>query len=565
MRADLVGVALCAEPGAAAYVPVGHRYIGAPEQIAVEEVIARLRPLLEDASLPKVGQNVKYDLIVLARHGSGMEGIGFDTMVASYLVDPSRRQHNLDALARDYLGEKTITYEEIAGSGAKQVTLDAVDVETVARYASEDAEVALRLRDVLAPKLAERGLEDLYESMELPLVPILARMEMAGVKVDPGVLKAMSRDLEAEMARLEKEIHELAGVAFNVNSPKQLGDVLFGRLEMKSRRKTAKSKAMSTSQEVLEQLAAEHPLPRKVLDYRSLAKLKGTYVDALPLLIHPGTGRVHTSFNQTVAATGRLSSTDPNLQNIPARTEVGRRIRGAFVPEDGWLFLSADYSQVELRVLAHMADDPGMQEAFRKGEDIHRRTAAQIFDVMPGLVTEDMRRRAKTINFAVLYGMGPVRLAQALSISRKEASTFIEQYFARLPRVKEYVDRTIEGLQRDGFVTTLFNRQRPFPEIRGTDRMLIQQALRAAVNTTIQGTAADIIKRAMIAVDAALRERRMRTRVLLQVHDELLLEVPEDEVDAAGPLVKECMEGACTLAAPLVVDLKTGRSWEEVT
>ncbi len=565
MRARLVGIALCSEPGAAAYVPVGHSYIGAPTQLDTAEVIARLRPLLEDPSLPKVGQNVKYDLIVLKRHGSGMAGIGFDTMVASYLVDPSRRQHNLDVLARDYLGVKTITYEEIAGSGAKQVTLDTVDVETVARYAAEDAEVALRLRDALAPKLEERGLDELYESMELPLVPILAAMEMAGVRVDPEQLKVMSADLQREMDRLEKEIHELAGVEFNINSPKQLGDILFGRLELKSRRKTAKSKAMSTSQEVLEQLASEHPLPRKVLDYRSLAKLKGTYVDALPLLIHPETGRVHTSFNQTVAATGRLSSTDPNLQYIPARTEVGRRIRGAFIPEEGWLFLAADYSQVELRVLAHMADDSDMQDAFRSGEDIHRRTAAQIFGVFPDLVSDDMRRQAKTINFGVLYGMGPVRLAQALSISRKAAAQFIEEYFARFPRVKEYIDRTIEGLQRDGYVTTLFNRQRHFPEIRTGDRMLIQQALRAAVNTTIQGTAADIIKRAMIAVDVALRNEAMKTRVLIQVHDELLLETPPDEIEAAKRLVRSCMEGACSLSVPLVVDLKAGRSWQEVT
>ncbi|HXI04279.1 MAG TPA: DNA polymerase I [Candidatus Saccharimonadales bacterium] len=565
MRAALVGVSLCSTAGSAAYVPVGHAYIGAPAQLATEEVVGALKPLLEDAALPKVGQNIKYDLIVLARHGSGMEGIGFDTMIASYLVDPSRRQHNMDVLARDYLGYKTITYEEIAGSGAKQVTLDGVDVETVARYAGEDAEVALRLRDVLAEKLRERELDELFESMELPLIPVLARMEMAGVKVDTDFLASMSKDMQKDLARLESEIHELAGVEFNINSPKQLADILFGKLEMKSRRKTAKSKAMSTSQEVLEQLAEQHPLPRKVLDYRSLAKLKGTYVDALPQLVNPETGRVHTSFNQAVAATGRLSSTDPNLQNIPARTELGRRIRGAFVPEKGCLFLSADYSQVELRLLAHMADDPDMQDAFRRGEDIHRRTAAQIFGVIPELVTDDMRRQAKTINFGVLYGMGPVRLARELSIPRKQATEFIEQYFARFPRVKQYMDATIEGLHRDGYVSTLFNRRRWFPEIRSGDRMLIQQALRAAVNTTLQGTAADIIKRAMIAADEALRKRKLGTRMLLQVHDELLLEVPEDEMDAAKELIRDCMEGACELSVPLVVDMKAGRSWQEVT
>ena len=565
MRARLVGVSLCTREGAAAYVPVGHSYIGAPQQLPTAEVVARLKPVLEDPSISKIGQNLKYDLIVLRRHGSDIVGIGFDSMIASYLVDPSRRQHNMDALARDHLGYKTITYEEIAGSGAKQSTLDAVEVVTVARYAAEDAEVALRLRAALAPKLKEGELEELYETMELPLLPILAGMEMAGIKVDRDFLGEMSVDLEKELALLQADIHETAGMEFNINSPKQLGEILFEKLELKSRRKTAKSKAMSTSQEVLEALAAEHPLPAKVLQYRSLSKLKGTYVDALPLLINPETGRVHTSFNQTVAATGRLSSTDPNLQNIPARTELGRRIRGAFVAEKGWLFLSADYSQVELRVLAHMADDPDMQDAFRKGEDIHRRTAAQIFGVMPELVNDDMRRQAKTINFGVLYGMGPVRLAQALSISRKQATEFIAQYFDRFPRVKEYIDATIAGLERDGFVTTLFNRRRYFPEIRTENRMAIQQALRAAVNTTLQGTAADIIKRAMIATDRELGRAKLRSRMLLQVHDELLMEVPEEELDRTTGLVRRCMEGACELSAPLEVDLKCGRSWQDVT
>jgi DNA polymerase-1 len=565
MRASLVGVSLCGRPAVAAYVPVGHAYLGAPPQIPRDEVLARLKPFLEDASLPKIGQNAKYEIVIFRRHGIEMRGLEFDTMVASYVVDPSRRQHNLDALARDYLGYKTITYDEIAGSGAKQVTLDTVDVETVARYAAEDAEVALRLRGALEPMLKERELDELYERMELPLVPILAAMEMAGVKVDPEILRPMAADLDREMRRLESEIHEMAGVAFNIQSPKQLGEILFAKLELASKRKTAKSKALSTSQEVLEDLASQHPLPAKVLEYRSLAKLKGTYVDALPLLINTSTGRLHTSFNQTVAASGRLSSSDPNLQNIPARTEVGRRIRAAFVPEPGFLFVAADYSQVELRVLAHMADDPQMQEAFRNSEDIHRRTAARIFEVLPGMVTDEMRRRAKTINFGVLYGMGPVRLARELGITRKAATEFIEQYFASFPRVKEYMDATVAGLERDGYVTTLFNRRRYFPEIRSGNPMLIQQALRAAVNTTIQGTAADIIKRAMIDLDAALRSTPTRSRLILQVHDELVLEVPEGEVDRMKPLVKEKMEGACALSAPLVVDVKVGRSWMEVT
>ncbi|HZE88169.1 MAG TPA: DNA polymerase I, partial [Verrucomicrobiae bacterium] len=548
VRATLVGVSLCSRPAIAAYIPIGHAYLGAPAQLPLGDVLARLKPILEDASLPKIGQNAKYEIIMFRRHGVELRGLEFDTMIASYVVDPSRRRHNLDDLARDLLGYKTITYEEIAGSGAKQVTLDSVDVETVARYAAEDAEVALRLRAKLEPMLVERELEELYEKMELPLVPILAAMELAGVRVEKDVLRAMAGDLDRELKRLEGEIFELAGVSFNIQSPKQLGDILFEKLELASKRKTAKSKALSTSQEVLEDLAAQHPLPAKVLEYRSLAKLKGTYVDALPLLVNETTGRLHTSFNQTVAASGRLSSSDPNLQNIPARTETGRKIRAAFVPEPGSLFLAADYSQVELRVLAHMADDPEMQDAFLKGEDIHRRTAAQIFDVMPGLVTDEMRRRAKTINFGVLYGMGPVRLARELSISRKAATDFIEQYFSRFPRVKEYMDRTVAGLERDGYVMTLFNRRRYFPEMKSGDRMLIQQALRAAVNTTIQGTAADIIKKAMIDVDAALAAGRFRSRMILQVHDELVVETPETEVERVTKLVKERMEGACRLS-----------------
>jgi DNA polymerase-1 len=564
MRAELVGIALCSRAGGAAYVPLGHTYLGCPEQIPVREALQRIGPLLEDEGLPKIAHNAKHEIVIFRRHGIHLRGLAFDSMVASYLIDPSR-DHAPGALARDYLGYRTITYEDVAGTGSKQATLDNVDVETVARYAAENAEVALRLRSFMSARLRDLELEELYEGLELPLVSILASMELAGVRVDPAVLAPMAQDLHREMQRLEKEIFEMAGMSFNINSTKQLGDVLFGKLELDSRRKTTKSKARSTSQEVLEELSSEHPLPAKVLEYRSLAKLKGTYVDALPALINPATGRVHTSINQTVAATGRLSSSDPNLQNIPIRTEVGRRIRAAFVPEPGSLLVAADYSQVELRILAHMADDPDMQDAFRRDEDIHRRTAAQIFGIMPELVSADQRRQAKTINFGVLYGMGPVRLARELGIPRKSAADFIEQYFARFPRVKEYMDVTVAGLERNGYVTTLFNRRRYFPEIRTHDRMLIQQALRAAVNSTIQGTAADIIKRAMIDLEAALRSAHLRTRMILQVHDELVLEAPEEELEQVRPMVKRMMEGAAALSAPLVAAVKTGRSWMEVT
>ncbi len=565
MRASIVGVALCSRPGEAVYVPVGHTYLGAPRQLPLDRVLETLRPALTDPALPKVGQNVKYDLVVLRRHGADIAPISFDSMVASYLIDPGRRQHNMDVLALDYLNHRTILYKEVAGSGKNQVTLDVVEVDKVAEYAGEDADVALRLRAALAPRLKELELDELYEELELPLVPVLAEMEMAGVRVDREVLTAMSTEFGAAMATLEERIFESAGCRFNINSPAQLADVLFGKLELVSRRRTAKTRARSTSVEVLEELARDHPLPALILEYRSLAKLKGTYIDALPLLIHPETGRVHTSFNQAVAATGRLSSSDPNLQNIPARTDLGRKIRAAFVPEAGRLFLAADYSQVELRIMAHMADVPELVDAFRKGEDIHRRTAVEIFAVGPDQVTSQMRNQAKTINFGVLYGMGAVSLANQLGIARKAAQDFIDQYFRRFPRIKEYIDETTTQAERDGFVTTLFNRRRYFPDIKSPDRMVRQQALRAAVNTTIQGTAADLIKRAMLVLRDALAGGGLRSRMILQVHDELVLECPEEEIETVRPVVTRCMEGAAALSAPLTVDVKIGSSWEAVT
>jgi len=565
MRARIVGVALSSREAEAAYVPVAHAYLGAPEQIPLEEVLGLLKPALEDPSLPKVGQNVKYEYVMFRRHGIQLSPIGFDTMIASYLIDPGRRQHNLDALALDYLDHRNILYKEIAGTGKNEVTLDQVDVERVTDYAGEDADIALRLQRALAPRLEEMELDELFEKLELPLIPVLAGMEMAGVKVDAEILGRMSEDFGSQLERLEGEIHELAGCTFNINSPKQLGDVLFKKLELTSRRRTAKTRALSTSMAVLEELASQHPLPAKILEYRSLAKLKSTYIDALPLLIHPETGRVHTSYNQTIAATGRLSSSDPNLQNIPARTEQGRKIRAAFVPEQGRVFLAADYSQVELRVMAHMADVPELVDAFRKGEDIHRRTAAEIFGVEQREVTGEMRNQAKTINFGVLYGMGAVSLAAQLGISRKAAQDFIDQYFERFPAIKQYIDETTDRAERDGYVTTLFNRRRYFPDIRNPNRMIRQQALRAAVNTTIQGTAADLMKKAMLDLDRALAAGKHRSFMILQVHDELVLECPRDELELTRPLVVSCMENVARLQAPLTVDVKVGDSWEAVT
>ncbi len=563
LRARIVGIALATRPGRARYIPTGHRYLGAPAQIAPEAALEALRPVLEEARISKLGQNIKYEILCLGRHEVRLRGVAFDTMVASYLVDPSRRTHNLDDLALEYLDYRSIPYEEVAGKGARQVTLDQVDVGRVTTYACEDADVALRLAAVLEDRLRQNALEELFETLEMPLVEVLADMEAAGVRIDVAFLRDMSKELEEEARRLERDVVEMAGEEINVNSPRQLGALLFEKMKIKPLRRTQKSRVFSTDQEVLEELAPKHPIARKILDYRTVTKLRSTYVDALPALVNPDTGRVHTSFNQTVAATGRLSSSDPNLQNIPVRTELGRRIRRAFIPADGCVLMAADYSQIELRVLAHMADDPNLVSAFKRGEDVHVRTAAEIFGVAPDLVTADMRRAAKAINFGIIYGMGAQRLAREQGITLGEAQTFIRQYFERFPRVKEYIDDTIRRVEKEKQVSTLFNRIRRFPELDGAHRGQRQQVLRQAVNTTIQGTAADLIKRAMLVLHARLREHKLRSRMILQVHDELVLEVPEAEIERAGPLVKDSMEGVYPMRVPLSVDVRIGRNWME--
>lgn len=566
LRARLVGISLSAAAGSGWYVPVAHAYLGAPEQLSLEAVRDVLGPLLRDPAVGKVGQNLKYDLHVLRRHGLPVEGWRLDTMVAAFLLEPDRLSFGLDGLAREYLRHETLRYEDIAGKGAKQVTLDRVEVERVAEYAAEDADVTLRLAGVLEPRLEERGLLELWREIDGPLLPVLARMEEAGIRVDADALRAMSAEMASALDRFREEIHALAGGAFNVDSPKQLREVLFERLGLAPRRKTAKSGVASTDAATLEDLAEEHEIARKILAYREIAKLKGTYADALPSLIHPETGRVHTSFHPTGAATGRLSSSDPNLQNIPARTEMGLGIRGAFVPEAGHIFLSSDYSQVELRVLAHLCEDPELVSAFRAGEDIHRRTAARIFGVDDALVTDTMRRRAKAVNFGVLYGMSETRLAREQGIPRSEARGFIRAYFERFAAVREYVERVRDEARRTAEVRTLFGRTRRFPELRGgPGRAVEEAALRAAVNTTIQGTAADLMKIAMLRVDGALRAGGLRARILLQVHDELLLEVPEEEEPRVRPLVRSVMEDVHPMLVPLLVDQKTGRSWKDVT
>jgi DNA polymerase-1 len=550
---------------------VAHDYEGAPGQIPADEALALLEPLLRDPEVPKVGQNAKYDLTVLRRAGSDVAPVAFDTMIAAHLVDSTQRSLSLDHLALRYLGHRTISYEEVAGKGKDQVTLDRVAIERVTDYAAEDADVTLQLAERLERDLREAGLEELFETVEMPLVPVLEEMERHGVRLDTRFLETMSKEMEGRLRDLEKEVHELAGVPFNLASPPQLREILFERLGLQpTGRRTQKTRKLSTSAEVLEQLARQHPLPERVLEYREVAKLKSTYVDALPALVNPETGRVHTSFHQTGAATGRLSSSDPNLQNIPVRTEAGRRIRKAFVPEAGWLFLAADYSQVELRVLAHLAEEPELVRAFERGEDIHRRTAALVAGVPFDEVTSELRTRAKTVNFGILYGMSEFRLAREQGMSREEARDFIEAYFDRVPRVSEYIEQVQEHVRQTGEVTTLLGRIRRFPELLEgseaagrTRRPAREQALRAAVNTTIQGTAADLMKKAMIAVHHRLRHEGLAARMLLQVHDELLFESPPGEIEDLKKVVREEMESVYPLRVPLIVDLHTGRDWME--
>jgi len=566
MQARLVGISLSTEAGRGAYIPVGHDYIGAPEQLALETVVEVLAPLLADRSAAKVGQNLKYDAHILRRHGMPVEGWTLDTMVAAFLLNSSRASYSMDSLAEEYLGHTPIKYAEIAGSGAKRVTLNQVDVERVTEYAAEDADVTLRLAQELEPRLDAAGLRELYDTIDGPLLPLLERMETFGIRVDTDVLAGMSGELQTALERSRERIHELAGTEFNIDSPKQMREVLFDRLGLKPRRTTAKSRVASTDAQSLEQFAEEHEIAREILEYRELAKLKGTYVDALPRLVNPETGRVHTSYHPTGAATGRLSSSDPNLQNIPARTETGRRIRSAFVPDQGYRFVASDYSQVELRVLAHLADDPELIEAFQAGEDIHRYTASRVFGLAPERITATMRRRAKAVNFGILYGMSETRLAREQGMARGEARQFIRTYFERFSSIRDYIDGVREQALRDGAVRTMFGRVRYFPQLhQRVNRAVQEQALRAAVNTTIQGTAADLMKLAMLKVDDALTRAGLDARMLLQVHDELLIEAPDPVIDEVGAIVKQAMETVHPLAVPLAVDQKTGTSWLEVT
>jgi DNA polymerase-1 len=548
---SLVGIALCREKGRAFYVPL--RHAGGPN---IPDALELLAPVLRDESVPKIGHNLKYDILMLRREGIAVAGTLYDTMLASYLLNPNKPGHSLEDTALEYLHHKKRPFSEALG---KRESFAEVPVEEATRYAAEDALLAFELKEILFALLRERGLEGLYFDVEMPLIGVLCDMEEAGVSVDTGLLRDLSKELERSLTLLEQRIYVLAGGEFNINSPKQLASVLFERLGLKPLKKT--KTGYSTSVEILEELAGSHELPGEILNYRTLFKLKSTYVDALPRLINSKSGRIHTSFNQTATATGRLSSSEPNLQNIPVRGEWGARIREVFIAADGFQLLSADYSQVELRVLAHMSGDSTLTEAFLANVDIHTRTASEIFGIPPESVTPDMRRVAKTVNFGVIYGISPFGLSEALKIPQKEAGTYIERYFATHSGVKSYIDETLGQARHDGFVTTLLGRKRPLPEINSTNPSVRQQAERMAVNTPIQGAAADLIKLAMINVSKRLREQCLRTRMVLQIHDELLFEVPEEELLAARNLITYEMEHALKLSVPLKVDTGTGKSW----
>ena len=579
MRAQLVGISICVTPETAWYIPVGHR----PEALLISDqeedngelfaessmaqldaktVLELLRPILEDESIKKIGQNIKYEIIILARQGINLKGVDFDTMVASYLLNPSKPRHNLDQLALEFLNYRKISIEQLIGKGAKQITMDSVNVADVVDYACEDADITLRLHRLLAPLLKEKELCDLFEQVEIPLIGILADMEMAGVSVDTNVFSELSARLEGQLNVLQEEIYGLAGKEFNINSTQQLGKILFEEMNLTPVKKT--KTGHSTDVAVLEKLAAEHELPGKVLEYRTLGKLKSTYIDALPLLINPETDRIHTSFNQTVTATGRLSSSEPNLQNIPIRSEIGREIRRAFVPsDDSKALMSADYSQIELRVLAHLSGDEELCGAFRDGVDIHDRTSSKIFDVPIDKVTSDMRRKAKVANYGILYGISAAKLAADIGIERENAEEFIENYFRVVPRVRGYLDNVVEEARKNGYVTTVMNRRRYIPDINSGNIGVRRFAERTAINTPIQGSAADLIKIAMIKIAERIAERELRSIMILQVHDELVFEVPPEEVSQMETMIKDTMETAYPLNVPVVADVRTGKNWLE--
>jgi DNA polymerase-1 len=562
MTASIVGLTFSTAPHDADYVPVGHRGLGPVPSIPIKTVLDALRPVLENPRIPKVGHDLKFDAILLARCGVELQGLDIDTMVASYLHDATRSQHKLEDLALEHTSYKALAEEDVCGRGAKAVSLADVPVEAAIDYACERADVAGQLAPRFRDLLKNEQLDEVYHALELPLIPVLVAVERAGVRVDTAALAAQSRRLEQELARRSGAIFQMAGGEFNINSPKQLSEILFDKLQLPILKRTGTSRAPSTAVEVLEELALAHELPRQILDWRTLMKLKGTYIDALPQLVNPETGRVHTCFNQAVAATGRLSSSDPNLQNIPIKTELGREIRRAFVAEPGYVLISADYSQIELRVLAHLAGDETLIEAFRRGDDIHDQTAAKVFGPDSAMDKHMQRSTAKMINYALLYGKTAFTLAKDIGVTPQAAQEIIDAYFAGFPRVRQYIDRTLEEARVTGVVKTMFGRRRLVPELNSRDFQRRSSAEREAVNMPIQGTAADIMKRAMLQVHAALRADR-DARMILTVHDELLFEVPAARAEEIGALVRERMESAADLRVPITVDVGVGENWKD--
>jgi len=559
MWADLVGISLSHTPGQAFYIPLGHRIQKSVEQLPLPWVLEELKPLIEDEKIKKVGQNIKYEWILLKRYGLRLRGIWCDTVIASYLLNPTKHNHTLSEIAREYLDREVTEYKEVVGT--KGMTFDQIDLEKARDYSSEDAEVTLRLSHLLLPKLKEGGLQTLFEEVEMPLAMVLAKMEMNGVKIDPGLLREFSKEIEIQIQQKMERIYEMAGEVFNINSSQQLAKILFDRLKLPVIKKT--KTGYSTDVEVLERLSLEHDLPLEILGYRNLSKLKSTYIDSLPKLIHPETGRVHTSYNQTVTATGRLSSSDPNLQNIPVRTDEGNRIRQAFVPEKGWVITSADYSQIELRILAHLSGDERLTEAFKREEDIHRRTASEIFGVPMEKVTPQMRREAKVINFGIIYGMSAYGLSQQLGTDPKIAQTYIDEYFKKYGGVQTYIQKSLQEARQRGYVTTLLNRRRYLPEINSPTVAIRQASERMAINTPLQGTAADMIKVAMIRIQNQLEASGWKTKMIMQVHDELVFEVPEEEIPGVFPMIQKEMEAVMELSIPLRVSLGSGKNWAE--
>ncbi|MAF02875.1 DNA polymerase I [Herbaspirillum sp.] len=562
MQAELVGISLCCEPGRAAYIPVAHNYQDAPEQLSREHVLAKLKPWLEDASKPKLGQHLKYDSHIFANYGVRLAGVKHDTLLESYVFE-SHRPHDMDSLAARHLERKTITYAEVCGKGASQIGFNEVAIERATEYAAEDAEVTLALHHAMWPQIEhDDKLRFIYEKIEVPTSVVLQKIERNGVLIDSDRLGQQSHDLGKRMLEIEQQAYDLAGQPFNLNSPKQLGEILFGKLELPVVKKTA-SGAPSTDEEVLQKLAEDYPLPKVLLDYRGLAKLKSTYTDKLPKMINPATGRVHTNYAQAVAVTGRLSSNEPNLQNIPIRTPEGRRIREAFVAPEGCVIVSADYSQIELRIMAHISEDENMLKAFANNEDIHKATAAEIFGIAPEQVESEQRRYAKVINFGLIYGMSAFGLAGNLGIERSAAQMYIDKYFMRFSGVKRYMDETRLQAKARGYVETVFGRRLWLPEINSPNGPRRQGAERAAINAPMQGTAADLIKLAMIAVQDWLESTGMKSRMIMQVHDELVLEVPQDELAVVREKLPELMKNVAELKVPLLAEVGIGKNWDE--